>query len=206
MRSVSQNQTSAVATGSEGDIVMRSKFFGAWSVFVTALCALVGAQQLERAVPLAVDYKAPPSSLRDAVRAADLVAIVRVTNKQYRSTPSGATTEFEAQVVEVLSNPQNLSVGSHIRIFRNGGVITVNGKKALQEELRFPEWPLGVRLIGLYGWSDQDQVFYPLSGPNFSYEEDGSGRAKTLGQGRVARSLHGKPFNEVVASIRSALR
>lgn len=186
--------------------MVRFKSVSSWCLFVTALCSVLSAQQLERAVPIVVDRRAPPPSLRDAVRVADLVAVVRVKNKEYRSDPSMPRTVFQAEVVEVLSNPANLPVGSQIHILRDGGVITINGKAALQEELGFPEWPIGVRLVGFFGWSVRDQVFYPMSGPDYTYEEDGSGRARTLGRGRVARSLLGKPFGEVVASIRSAIR
>ena len=169
-----------------------------------AISASANAQQ--QAAPLIIDYSRPDTSLRAAASRADLIAVVRITNRHYRITEVMPLTDFEAQVIDVLGNPGGLPVKSPLSIRRHGGLKTKKGVQYLQEELGFPAWPLGVKLVAFLGWSDEQQVFYPISGPEFAFEHGASGKVRSHGRGPVAGSLRGRPFNELVDIIRAAIR
>lgn len=176
------------------------------SLLVIALLVLGSHAAAQQQAPsMIVDYRRPPASMEAAAEKAALVAVLRIGNFRYRNDLGAPMTEFEAQVLEVLSSPNRLNVEAPLRIVRPGGVATRNGVKFFQGERGFQPWTSGMKLAVFLGWSDEQRAFYPISGPAFVFEESATGKVRSQGQG-LASSSEGRSFDEVVARIRAAVR
>jgi hypothetical protein len=165
---------------------------------------LVNAQR--KLIPVAIDRRPPPASLEEAGNASTVVAVVRLVGRQFQTDFDGRpVTEFYAEVLDVLRKPQDLALGTHINILRDGGMKTVDGIAHIQEEQGFPLWSVGTKVVVFLGWSQRYEAFYPRFGPEYVFEEDSTGKARI--PGHLASTSHrGRPFADVVANIRAAVR
>jgi hypothetical protein len=178
------------------------------SILVAALLGVSSTSDAQRqGPPIIVDYFRPPDSLEDAIKKADLVAVVRTLSAEPAKGRSSPMTYFVARITEVLSSHAEVSVGSTIRIARLGGLVTIKGVEYLQEEHRFPPWSVGQTLVLFLEWESTGAVFVPAFGPDFAFTEDGDGLVRSSGhRSRVAASFTGRPLGALVASIRSKVR
>ena len=173
-------------------------------VVIVLLNSTVAAQ--ERFPTLNIERRGSvPNSLEQAIKESELVVLIRVVGEQDRTRGLWPGTGFRAQVLEVIKNAER-SVGPEISIHRDGGLVNSKGAKAYIEERGFPLWRPGMTLVAFLFWNEDQNVFYLANGPESSIEQAPNGKAKTFGRGRAAKDQDGKPFDEVLARIRSAVR
>lgn len=161
----------------------------------------------QQSFPMVIERRGPvPSSLEEAVQEAGLVAVIQVVGGQDRPRGRVPGTDFRARVLEVIKKDAALSVGAEITIHRDGGWIDRNGTREYVEERGFPLWRPGTTLVAFLGSMEDPKVFHLASGPESTIERGPDGKAKTIGRGQAAREQHGKPFDDVLARIRSVVR
>lgn len=161
-----------------------------------------------RLPPVFVDRYIPPTSIRDAVTKAEVTAVVRLVGQEFEDDHpmlGGLVTRFTAQVVEVISDPGERVRAPTIVIIRHGGQTIRDGQTFVQEENRFPPWKVG-RTMVLFLIQADDGAFHPRFGPDCGFERSEVGLANSNGRGGVARTLHGRSFDEVLGLIRAAAK
>ena len=160
-----------------------------------------------QAVQLQVDYKAQPTSWREALAGAELVAVIELKSAKYVKDKKGRSfTRFDADVIEVIKTSGRPLEGSlSIPVTRFGGVKEIGGQSKLVEERRFATWTVGQRLLVFMKWFDGTESYTLPFGPDSAFELDGASyTARAFSRSRFSGRHNGKPIDKMLDEVRSA--
>jgi hypothetical protein len=157
-------------------------------------------------VPLKIDYAPAPTSWREAIERADLVAVVRLRAKQHVDVGPNdfPRTVFHADVLELIGGPHASSIGQEIVITRFGGTTRVRGVLRNVEEGRFRTWENGESFLLFLKWHGPYGAYSLPFGPDAAFEDDNSGKVRTSGVGILAMRHSGRGFSILLNEVRAA--
>jgi hypothetical protein len=171
--------------------------------------ALVGSAVDQTKKPVRIeefeaDRTAPPASLDAMWLQAKAVVVVKVlttTSLAPDVGPRGPGTTYEVEVVDVLkSDPHLTGVGGIVSVFRLGSETDMGEYILKRIESNFPAFVVGHQYLLFLNWNRSERFFVVPYGPDASYEIE-NGLIRTSGPEATARSLNGKPANELLSKL-----
>jgi hypothetical protein len=167
------------------------------------------AQSAGSAVPIWVDYTAPPARIEQLTSVADAVALVRIEAIRFESTvdqKSGRerdVTKYDVRVVDTLEPHSMLATNQGtLAITRLGGQHSENGKVVRSAVVGFEDFQQNGEYILFLTWNQRTNEFDIAYGPEGSYQLAPSGTVRPLGRSAMTTTQRGKDRTAFLQELR----
>lgn len=157
-------------------------------------------------VELRTHYGPAPSTWGEAIEAAQVVARVRLLDRQYRIAQSGnVLTQYTAEVLEYFKAQGAGSLT--LQVYRQGGIKKEADGRAVKYSIRgYPDFLVGEEYLLFLDWNAAVAAF-ATRGPNLAFRLDReSNRVYTSGKSEFALRQNERTIASMMAHVRTASR
>jgi hypothetical protein len=157
-------------------------------------------------IPLQVDYDSAPVSWRESFDRAELVAVIRLQDRDTRDVGTELPlSHFSAEVMEVIKGSGEVRTGSTITVTRFGGMRVLADGLRLVEERRFDRFSVGQTLLVFLSWFEGTHSYTLPSGPQGAFDLDlRASRARSFARSGFAAIHHGRSVGSLLTEVRAA--
>jgi len=150
-----------------------------------------------------VDRRAPPLTLDDVVRLADAIIVATVVSKQLLSLDPAeyVRTVYMLRVDDVIKAHELLSPVTSV--YREGGDVAVGSRVDRFEEVDFPKYEIGSRLVICLAYNQYYQMFQSRFGPDGSYLLTGSA-VRPMGTSPLAIAQTNRASTDFIRALKAA--